>query len=402
MRILEIARSALRSLRGNRLRTGLTALGTIIGVASVVIVLAVGEGARASVEARIRALGTNLLTVRPGAGGFGPVRSGTVETLTLADAEAIRRLPGVRAVSPELSGSAQIRRLTENTNASVTGVTPDYFTVKDLEVASGLAVTPMDDTTHARVAVLGVNVVEDLFGEDANPLGETIQIRGIAFRVVGVLEEVGDAGFSSPDDVVLVPYSVHAGVLFGNDKPSMLSVQVADESQNDATIERMTSILRLRHELRADEDDDFSIRSQAEMRQVMSSVTGTLTALLGAVALVSLVVGGIGIMNIMLASVHERTREIGVRMAVGARRRDILLQFLFEAVIVSLGGGLAGVVLGVAGSTAVATFAGWTTVVPLYGVVLSLGVSIVVGVVFGVGPARRAASLDPVEALRSE
>jgi putative ABC transport system permease protein len=401
MRAVEVARSALRSLRSNRLRTGLTALGTIIGVASVVIVLSVGEGARVSVEERIRALGTNLLTVRPGAGGFGPVRVGTVNTLTLEDARAIAELPGVRAVAPQILGSAQVRHLTENVSAQVVGVTEAYFAVKGLDIASGLGITEMDDATRARVAVLGTNVARDLF-VGQSPLGETVQIRGIAFRVIGVLAAVGDAGWESPDDVVIVPLATHSGVLFGVDTPSMVNVQVVDESANDRTIARITALLRLRHALREDEDDDFSVRSQTEMREAMSSITGTLTALLGAVALVSLVVGGIGIMNIMLASVQERTREIGVRMAVGARRRDILVQFLLEAVVVSLVGGLTGVVVGVACAAAIASFGGWTTVVPLYGVALALFVSVLVGVVFGVGPARRAAALDPVEALRAE
>ncbi len=401
MRTADVARSALRSLRGNRLRTGLTALGTIIGVASVVLVLAIGEGARASVEDRIRALGTNLLTVRPGAGGMGPVRTGNVETLTLADAAAIARLPGVRAAAPEILGTAQVRHLTENTNAQIVGVTEAYFQVRGFDIATGLGISAMDDASRARVAVLGTNVATQLFGAES-PLGRTVQIRGIAFRVVGVLSPVGDAGWVSPDDIVIVPLSTHAGVLFGADHLSVISVQVEDEAVNERTITRITELLRLRHDLRVDEEDDFSVRSQTEMREAMSAITSTLTALLGAVALVSLIVGGIGIMNIMLASVNERTREIGVRMAVGARRRDILVQFLLEAVIVSLFGGVTGVVLGVLGAFAIASFGGWTTIVPLYGVVLALLVSIVVGVVFGVGPARRAAALDPIEALRSE
>ncbi len=401
MRLRDTFRSAIRSLRGNRLRTALTALGTIIGVASVVIVLAVGEGARASVEDRIRSMGTNLLTVRPGAASFGPVQTGSVETLSLADAEAIARVPGVAAVAPEIAGSAQIRHLEENTTAQVLGVTASYFEVKSLDVASGLGLGVLDDATRARVVVLGANVADDLFGSD-NPLGERVQIRGIAFRVIGVLAEVGDAGFSSPDDVVLVPLSTHAGTLFGSDHLTTLSLRAMSEDDTAAVVERTTALLRARHALRDDEEDDFSVRSQSEILRTMSSITGTLTALLGSIALVSLVVGGIGIMNIMLASVTERTREIGVRMAVGARRSDILSQFLLEAVIVSLGGGVAGLALGTCVAFAIAQLGGWTTIVPLYGVALALGVSVVVGVVFGAAPARRAASLDPVEALRQE
>ncbi len=401
MRLRDAVASAIQSLRGNRMRTALTALGTVIGVASVVIVLAMGEGAQASVADRVRALGTNILTVRPGAGGFGPVRTGSVETLTLTDAEAIARLPGVRAVSPEASGSAQLRYLGANTSASVVGVTDAYFVVRTLDIASGLGISSMDDASRARVVVLGSNVASDLFGA-TSPLGERVQIRGIAFRVVGVLAQVGDAGFISPDDQVYVPLSVHTGALFGGTSLSQISVAIQREDQAAEVTARIASLLRLRHALRDDQDDDFSVRSQTEMLKTMSAITGTLTALLSAVALVSLVVGGIGIMNIMLASVTERTREIGVRMAVGARRRDVLVQFLLESVVVSLAGGLAGTLLGVLGAMAIARFGGWSMIVPTYGVVLALGVSALVGVIFGVGPARRAASLDPVEALRQE
>lgn len=401
MRPLDVVRSALRSLASNRARTALTALGTIIGVASVICVLAVGEGASADVSSRIRSLGTNLLTIRPGAGGHGPVRTGSVESLTLADAEAIARLDGVVGVAPEVGGSAQIRYRTENVSAQVLGVTETYLGIKSLEVSSGLGIDALDQLERRRIAVLGANVAEDLFGT-ANPVGARIQIRGITFRAVGVLEEKGDAGFTSPDDMVLVPLSTHQGVLFGQDHLSSIGVQVEAEDLTDAVQARVEELLRLRHRLRADQDDDFHVRSQTEMLATMGAVTGTLTALLAAVALVSLVVGGIGIMNIMLATVRERTREIGVRMAVGARRRDILLQFLAEATMVSLLAGMIGVALGVSASFAIATFGSWPVVIPLHGVALALGVSIAVGVIFGVGPARSASRLDPVEALRQE
>lgn len=398
---VQVLRTALRSLRGNRVRTALTALGTIIGVASVVVVLAVGEGASADVEGRIRSMGTNLLTIRPGTGGFGPVRSGSVQTLTLKDAEALAGISGVVAVAPEVDGMAQIRHLTENTNAKVIGVTGTYLGIRNLEIASGLSFDVVDLQQRRRIAILGANVAQDLFA-DESPVGQRIQIRGVPFRVVGALTAVGESGFGSADDNVLVPLSTHQGVLFGQDHLSSIGLQVEHEDLTDAVQARIEQLLRLRHRLRSDQEDDFFVRSQTEMLKTMSAITGTLTALLGAVALVSLIVGGIGIMNIMLASVRERTREIGVRMAVGARRRDILLQFLAEAVVVSLGGGLVGLMLGLGGARAVAHFAGWSVVVPPYAVALALGVSLTVGVVFGVAPARRAAQLDPVEALRTE
>lgn len=401
MTLQQVALTALRSLRANRARTALTALGTTIGVASVVIVLAVGEGASADVERNIRSLGTNLLTVRPSAGGFGPVRHTRVETLTLEDAAALIGLAPVVAVAPVVDGSAQVRFREHNTNAQVTGVTETYLGIRGLEIASGLSFDAIDVAQRRRIAILGANVAEDLFGED-NPVGARIQIRGIAFRVIGALEEVGDSGFMSPDDVVLVPLSTHQGVLFGQDHLSSINLQLASEDLAESTQERVENMLRLRHRLRPGEEDDFSVFSQTEMLETLGAVTGTLTALLAAVALVSLVVGGIGIMNIMLASVRERTREIGVRMAVGARRRDILLQFLTEAVIVSLGAGLVGIAIGVVGAQAIATLASWPVSVPAYAIILALGVSATVGVVFGVAPARRASNLDPVEALRTE
>lgn len=401
MRPLDVVRSALRSLASNRARTALTALGTIIGVASVICVLAVGEGASADVSSRIRSLGTNLLTIRPGAGGHGPVRTGSVESLTLADAEAIARLDGVVGVAPEVGGSAQIRYRTENVSAQVLGVTETYLGIKSLEVSSGLGIDALDQLERRRIAVLGANVAEDLFGT-ANPVGARIQIRGITFRAVGVLEEKGDAGFTSPDDMVLVPLSTHQGVLFGQDHLSSIGVQVEAEDLTDAVQARVEELLRLRHRLRADQDDDFHVRSQTEMLATMGAVTGTLTALLAAVALVSLVVGGIGIMNIMLATVRERTREIGVRMAVGARPGDILAQFLVESLVLSVVGGIVGVALGIGTAQQLAERFGWSLLVRADIVVLAVGISGLVGVVFGLYPARRASRLDPIEALRFE
>ena len=401
MLVGETLRSALRSLSSNRLRTALTALGMVIGVAAVVAVLAIGEGARASVERQIRSLGSNLLTVRPERSTVGGVRGGPVETLTRGDVEAIARLEGVVASSGETTATAQVKYLENNLSSSVVGVTPAYMTIRSLEVASGLAFSDEDDAQRRRVAVIGANVAETLFGS-GSPLGERIQIRGVAFRVTGVLAPKGEVGMTSPDDLVLVPLSTHQGALFGLDYLTNISVQVESEAVSAAVVERIDSLLHLRHRLAADADNDFEVRSQTEMLQTMDQITGTFTMLLGSVAAVSLLVGGIGIMNIMLVSVRERTREIGVRMAVGAKRRDILLQFLVEAVVVSLAGGLVGVLVGHGAAALVASVAGWETLVPVYATVLSLGVSVAIGIVFGVGPARHASRLDPVEALRHE
>ncbi len=401
MMIGETVRTAWRSLTSNRMRTALTGLGMVIGVAAVVAVLSIGEGAQSQVEGRIRAMGSNLLTVRPESGRSGAVRSGSVQTLTLEDAEAMRQIPGVAAVSPEVSGNAQVKYREINQSASIVGVMPDYLQVRALEVGQGLAISDVDVRERQRVAVMGSTLAKNLFpGESA--LGQRVQIKGIGFRVIGVLAEKGDTGFSSPDEMVLVPITTHQGVLFGQDYVSSIGVAVATEGEMGSVQAAMQQFLRLRHQLRDDEEDDFQIRSQTEMLATLGAITGTFTALLGSVAAVSLLVGGIGIMNIMLVSVRERTREIGVRMAVGARRRDVLLQFLVESVVVSLFGGLIGLALGFGASSLIAKLGGWPSIVPSYAVVMSLCVSIAVGLIFGVGPARRAAGMDPVEALRQE
>ncbi len=355
MLIRETAKSAWRSLGSNRLRTLLTMLGMIIGAGAVVAVLGIGEGARSSVEGRIRALGSNLLLVRPGfAQGGGGVRSGSVQTLKPSDAQALAALPGVAAAAPEMSASAQLRHQGQNQNASVVGVTPEYFEVRALPLQSGISLSPLDGERRARVAVLGASLAQELYGK-SSPLGSRLQINGSAFRVIGVLAAKG-SGMGSPDDSVFVPLSTHQTALFGRDYLSNISLQIESEDEAAQVQAQATQLLRLRHRLRADQPSDFEVRSQAEMLETMGQITGTFTMLLASIAAVSLIVGGIGIMNIMLVSVRERTREIGVRMAVGARRRDVLRQFLFEAVAVSSAGGVIGVGLGYGAAQLLAHF----------------------------------------------
>ncbi|MFO0747539.1 MAG: ABC transporter permease [Myxococcota bacterium] len=400
MMLGETMRTAWRSLGSNRLRTALTALGMVIGVAAVVAVLSVGEGAKSSVEGQIRSMGSNLVSIRPGSASSGGVRGGQVQTLTLGDADALRALPNVVAVAPEVTGNAQMRFREKNRSGQVVGVTSAYLDVRALSVAQGLGFTDDDIQERRRVAILGANAASELFGNES-PVGQRIQIKGVAFQVIGLLSAKG-AGFTSPDDMTLIPLTTHQGVLFGQDKLSALSLQVASEQDTPVVQAGIQQLLRLRHGLRDEVPDDFDVRTQTEMLATLSSVTGTFTALLGSVAAVSLLVGGIGIMNIMLVSVRERTREIGVRMAVGARRRDVMLQFLVESVVVSIVGGAIGLGLGYGASMLIAKLGGWNTIVPTYAVVMSMAVSVAVGLVFGVGPARRAAQLDPVEALRQE
>lgn len=406
MLIHETARTAWRSLAQNRLRTALTALGMIIGVTAVIAVLAIGEGAKASVEGRIRALGSNLLTVRPER-AQGAVRSARVETLVRADAEAIAELDGVEGVSPESTGTAQVKYREANLSSSIQGVTADFLPLRSLDVASGIGFSPDDDLGRARVAILGANVAYELFGE-STAIGERIQIAGNGFTVVGVLGAKGDVGFLSPDDMVLVPLGTHEGVLFGQSYLGAITVKVRREGESDDLQTRIGELLRLRHRLRADAPDDFEIRSQTEMLATMGAITGTFTALLGSVAAVSLLVGGIGIMNVMLVSVTERTREIGLRLAVGARRADIRNQFLIESVVLCSVGGVIGLLIGVGASLGLEQF-GSVIGVTDFNVEVDFTIAIVaiiassaVGVVFGFYPALRASSLDPIEALRHE
>lgn len=400
MLIGETFRTAFRALIGNRLRTALTMLGIVIGVAAVVAMLALGEGASANVESHIRSLGSNLLTVRPGLQKRGPVRSRT-DTLTLHDAEALRGLPNVSAVAPEGMTSSQVKYLAMNMSCTIIGTTPEYISVRSFEMAKGVPFTKRDLVSRRRVAVIGSSVASTLFRQ-MDPIGERIQIQGLSHRVVGVLKEKGDMGWFKPDEQVLIPITTYQSILIGTEYVSSISIQVANEAAMETVQRDIERILRGRHRLAVDSEDDFNVQSQTEMLETMSEVTNTFTALLGGVAAVSLLVGGIGIMNIMLVSVRERTREIGVRMAVGARRKDILLQFLIEAIVVSLLGGILGILFGYLIAMLISRFAQWDTIVPLYAIFLAVFTSIGIGILFGVWPARQAAKLDPVEALRFE
>jgi putative ABC transport system permease protein len=401
MLIWDILRSAMRSLFANRLRTFLTMLGVVIGVGAVVAIIALGEGARINVERSLMSMGTNLLFVRPGAPQRSPVRTGAVETLTLEDAEAAVQTPGIVAGAPEVGRGAQVKYYAANTNTSIMGTTPDYFSVRAFTVAEGEAFTEADVIAQRRIAVLGASVADELFG-GMSPIGERIQIKGVGFTVTGLLAAKGEAGWSNPDNQIIVPITTAQRALFGIDHLTGLSLQLEADAEAGPIIEELERLLRERHRIREDAESDFEIRTQAEMVQRMGEITGMLTVIMGGVAAVSLLVGGIGIMNIMLVSVRERTREIGVRKAVGARRRDILLQFLIEAVLVSVIGGAIGIALGYGIAALISKFGGLETVVPMKAVVLSVATSAGIGILFGVWPAYEAARLDPVEALRYE
>jgi len=406
VRLRSSVQIAVRALGANKLRAVLTMLGVIIGVGAVVTMVSIGQGARASVAQQVQSLGSNLLTVFPGSAGQGGIRqgAGSLRTLTLDDAAAMAAEIGqVEAVSAEFSRNAQVVHGSENVNTTVSGVTPQFQEVRNTFVTDGAFFTGADMASRARVAVLGRTVVEDLFGDRAAvPLGSTIKINRVTFTVIGVLEEKGATGFNDRDDIILIPLSTAQRRLFGVDHVRAVYVKVRTAGEMDGTLGDVETLLRGRHRIEPGEDSDFTIRNQADIIATFQSVTQTMTLLLGGIAAVSLLVGGIGIMNIMLVSVTERTREIGIRKAVGATRRDILSQFLVEALVLSLTGGFIGLLLGMGGSELISRFAGWTTLVSPASLVLAVTFAASVGIFFGIYPARRAAALDPIVALRYE
>jgi putative ABC transport system permease protein len=405
MRLLELVRLAVSRLGTSRVRAALTMLGIIIGVASVVALVAVGQGASSGITNRIESLGTNLLTINAGrtfsAGARGAAGSAT--TLTLEDAAAVKALGGVAAVSPELSTSAFVVAGTENTTTTILGTTEAYPTVRAYELWQGSFLTDTSVEQGLRVAVLGATTAEDL-GLTASSIGSEITIGGIPFELVGILQAKGTTTSTSADDQVLVPVSTLKRYFTGSSSSGVRSIgiSVATTEQMSTVKAEITTLLEQRHDIASGGTDDFSVADQTQLLSTATSVYSLLTVLLAGVASISLVVGGIGIMNIMLVSVRERTREIGIRKAIGARNRDILLQFLVEALVLSLLGGLIGIVVGLAASAVIGAIAGWGfTFTPVTLIAATL-FSLVVGVVFGVWPARQAARLNPIAALRFE
>ena len=397
MRIIELIRLALSRLQTARMRAVLTMLGVIIGVGSIVALVAVAEGATSGITDRIAGLGTNLLTVTPGAARTGFVRgaAGSATTLTIADATALAGVAGVAAIEPEVTTSKVVIAGPQNTTTSIVGTVPSYPDVRSYTMWQGTFLNQASVDESLRVAVLGSTTADNL-GLGAEALGQTITIGGIPFRVIGILQPKGTS-----DDQVLIPLTTAQRYFVSGQTVRSISVSVATSGQISDTQALMTALLEQRHGV-SGTTDDFSITSQAQLLSTFSSVTGLLTVLLGGIASISLVVGGIGIMNIMLVSVRERTREIGIRKAIGARGTDILLQFLIEALVLSLAGGLIGIAVGVAASFVISTIAGWGFIFNPFTVVVAVAFSLLVGVVFGVWPARQAARLDPITALRWE
>jgi putative ABC transport system permease protein len=387
------------------MRSFLTMLGIIVGVAAVITMISLGEGARRQIRLNMTSLGTNLLYVRAGSAQRGGVWFGAgsaYRSLAAGDAEAIEReCPAVVAVAPQVQRGAQAIYGNKNWSTTVVGATPSYEFVTSLPLEYGMFFDDAAQRSKSRVAVLGTTVIENLFG-DEDPVGKVIRINRVAFTVIGTVKKRGGTGFMDPDDLVLVPLSTAQGRLFGTDDLSSISVKVEREDRMSQAVVEVEDVMRRRHRLADDQENDFTIRNQADLMTVFTETTKTMTFLLAGIACVSLVVGGIGIMNIMLVSVAERTREIGTRIAVGARRADILGQFLLESVVISLAGGVIGISVGIVGSQLLAFFAKWNTAISAAGIGLAFAFAMGVGVFFGIYPARRASGLDPITALHHE
>ncbi|MCD6217375.1 ABC transporter permease [bacterium] len=393
---------ALKGLYANKLRSFLAMLGIIIGVGAVISMLAIATGAKREMMDRITSMGTNLLVVRPGQLGSHGVMSGTRQNLTVDDAKALlNEVNAIEQVAPVVSSNAQVKYFNKNSRVNVTGTAITYQTIRDYHLEKGRFFSESEVNSTARVAVLGPQTVEDLELPD-NPIGEKIKLKGINFRVVGVLKSKGDMGWYNPDNQVLIPYTTAMKIVFGFDSLREINIQV---NNSDALMEVETAaavVLKKRHKIAPGQEDDFYIRNQADFIEMVSETNRTFAILLGSIASISLLVGGIGIMNIMLVTVTERTREIGIRKAIGAKDRDILRQFLIEAIIISGIGGIIGVAAGFEASRIIGNATQFQTVVEPSGVILALSFSVAVGIFFGYYPARRAALLDPVESLYYE
>lgn len=405
MNIANLLKIALKALTNNKLRCFLTMLGIIIGVASVITMLAIGQGSKNSIKEQISEMGSNMIMIHPGNMQRGGVRQSAddMQSLEVADYETLQTLPGIAAISPSVNSSGQLVNGNNNYPSTIYGVTPDYLDIRKLKVKEGAMFTDHDIKSAAKVCILGKTVVDNLFPNGEDPVGRVIRFGKIPLTVVGVLESKGTNSMGmDQDDVVIAPYTTVMKRILAIDYIQGIFASAVDENRTEETIDEITEVLRERHKIQPGADNDFDIRSQQELSQMMNSTSDMMTVLLACIAGISLLVGGIGIMNIMYVSVTERTREIGLRMSIGARGIDILSQFLIEAVIISVSGGIIGIVVGCVATWLVNLIAHWPVYIQMYSVLLSFAVCTITGIFFGWYPAKKAANLDPIEAIRYE
>lgn len=403
----ELVLEAVSTLTLNKLRTGLATLGIVIGIGSVIALVSLGQSSQQAVSSQIQSLGSNLLSVVPGSQNSGSVRGaqGGATTLTYEDAKSIEssnQTTSVKAVSPEYSGREQVTTGASNTNTQIIGVTPAYEDVRKISLSSGNFLTDRDIEAQSRVAIIGPQVVSDLFGEGTDPIGQSIRIAGKSFKVIGITVAKGGTGFQNQDDIVLVPLTTAQKQLFGVNHVTSISIEAKSEDVMVQAQDEVGYFLLARHKLSDPTQADFSIVSQNDIIGAASQVTGTFTSLLSGIAAISLIVGGIGIMNIMLVTVTERTREIGLRKALGAKKKVITYQFLIESVILTFAGGVIGMVIGIAASAIISRVISLPFTISISSIFLAIGVSAAIGILFGWYPAAKAAGLTPIEALRYE
>jgi len=405
MNYINSIKIALNALKRNKFRAFLTMLGIIIGVASVIVMLAIGQGSKQSIQDQMSGMGTNLIFAMPGAEQKGGVRMGNsdAKSMKLSDVDAIERdCPAISDVSPEVRSSGQAVVGNQNWPTSIYGVNNKYFNIRKYTIGTGRTFTETEIQTYAKVCLIGKTIVENLFGK-TDPIGQTIRFGNIPLLIIGVLGEKGENGMGQDqDDLIMAPYTTVQKRILAITHIQSIAASAASESQNDLAIEQITASIRQSHKLKTGDEDDFQVRSQSEMVQMFSSISDIMTLLLGAISGISLLVGGIGIMNIMYVSVTERTREIGLRLSVGGRGNDILLQFLIESILLSVFGGVIGITLGIVATQIMASIMSWPVVITTLSVVMSFLVCSAIGIFFGWYPARKAASLNPIDALRYE